>query len=863
MNYRKTTNLGSRTISFFLAFLLLFSLIAPIMNTSYAGESAVIKPLIDSMNGGYVVSVELEDGKHEEAKTINLSSFVGKTGSEMVLAGSGWSAMANRYDNGIPADKTFTDTTGLSHPLLGWPANNENAKTVDSRRASEVATKLARTLNTLISYVTTPSKGKSVEGQEKNIKATIDASYALDPSIAGTSTVTITKDGKTLATIYYATDYTNKNLTINSKSVPAYNDEYELLCYVVQNTSDTEKDSFASSGMPWAIPKGYNGITVGSTDVPAAIANSENPQDITMVTCFMIAQYGNQLYREEGAHTQANTSNEDVNFLLKMIYGIFDGLLSGLESLLGLYNMDELIFNEGTRGGIGFEDGLMHSTWWSIVLKYFTIFQVIAWMAIAIAIVKSLVQVNLGTISSNSTQRAQLMDTLVKLVTVGLLLTLCIPIIRLFVQVNNAVVDIFASSYSGDMAKMPYSPNILVGLVMMFFSFMMSFYTNFIYIMRSITLAILIAMGPFFIVTMAFSKKNLFESWLKEVVANIFLQSFHAFAFSFLFEAVVAGGGTVERIAVIFAIYPLTDFFRSMVFGSAGNFAVSTGKQLGNMAKNLTTSAVGAAAGAGMGLAAGAIVSKAGGNIGTASGAAAESAIGGGTGGKAVGSGGGFNRGGTSAADKMRHASALSKDNSEAFAGIAEKDTTSKESGARGAKAMSYVAGGLGTLSSITSTGMRTMNGMMEGVAMGNSQLATNSAKELGGAMGAGVINSAAAAKNTVGQVKEDLRTRQIDKNINAIRSVGASENEVYADMSSKDWAQLTPAERKPLEDAGFKPVASNEAKLNNAQIAGNAIRNSQSEIKTSEADRDIARNSATSSQVANSYLSRKNRTQA
>lgn len=124
--------------------------------------------------------------------------------------------------------------------------------------------------------------------------------------------------------------------------------------------------------------------------------------------------------------------------------------------------------------------------------------------------------------------------------------------------------------------------------------------------MRSITLAILIAMGPFFIVMMAFSSRNdMFTKWLKEVCANIFLQAFHAFAFSFLFEAIVSGGGFIERLVVIFAVMPLTDFFRGMVFGDAGSFAVSTGKQLGSTA----STALKGIAKAGAGMAAGGITS--------------------------------------------------------------------------------------------------------------------------------------------------------------------------------------------------------------------------------------------------------------
>jgi hypothetical protein len=219
------------------------------------------------------------------------------------------------------------------------------------------------------------------------------------------------------------------------------------------------------------------------------------------------------------------------------------------------------------------------------MLKYHLIFQVVAWMLIGLALAKILIELNFSTI--NPKTRMSVMEMLQKLFAVGFLLILTIPIMKLLSDINNDIVAIFRTQTQQDVEAFTVGN----GLAQLFayagyFGILVSL--NCVYIMRSIMIAILGATAPLFIVTIAFSKgQGLFSQWSKEVIANIFIQSVHAFTLAFLFE-VLNKGGTLENLVILFSLMPITDTFRSWIFQQDESFASNTGHRLGNAIGNTT-----------------------------------------------------------------------------------------------------------------------------------------------------------------------------------------------------------------------------------------------------------------------------------
>jgi len=374
----------------------------------------------------------------------------------------------------------------------------------------------------------------------------------------------------------------------------------------VTNTISTSNDST----FIYAMQKGYI-APVGATNplIKNGYDFETSGVDVIWLTIHHLAFQANYNYTIMGLNSE-NTremTEEDLGKIEEIIADIFRKILSGLKSALGLYDVTELVYNKGIRGTQLYNEGTMTNNWWAIVLRYHVIFQIIAWAVIAIAILKVLLQLNLSTI--NPQVRMSIMETIQKFFIVGFFLAVCIPFIRFLVSLNNSIVGIFATQVDldrwNDVSTGGY---VLVSILIQFVYLGIFIYLNFIYIMRSIMIALLTASAPIFIVSMAFSSrgKGLFDNWLKELSANIFLQGFHAFALAFLFNIVGVTRG-IEQIAITLSLIPLTEWIRTQFFGQSGQAAGQLGGKLASMAVQAGSSALKKAGGAALGMTKGAL----------------------------------------------------------------------------------------------------------------------------------------------------------------------------------------------------------------------------------------------------------------
>jgi hypothetical protein len=264
--------------------------------------------------------------------------------------------------------------------------------------------------------------------------------------------------------------------------------------------------------------------------------------------------------------------------LEEMVAWMFESLYNGIRNLLGLFDLGELIFNEGVRGSAAWHYGAMPMAWEQNVQLYHWIFQLLAWTIISFSIAKLLFTRNLSTI--NPSMRVSLIAGIQDLMITGLILAFTMPIINLLLNINSKVVDIFAAigpDLDSVMGVNNYS-SMLAGIVVQFFFLFIVIYLNFTYIIRSITIAILTAMAPLFVVTLSLGGrwKGLFGQWMKELVSTIYLQSFHAFILGFLFVSSTSSRG-IESIVVCFSLIPLTEFFRKMMMGQSGEMSSRLG----------------------------------------------------------------------------------------------------------------------------------------------------------------------------------------------------------------------------------------------------------------------------------------------
>ena len=408
---------------------------------------------------------------------------------------------------------------------------------------------------------------------------------------------------------------------LDSLGLPRANPDGWLYAYVFPIKEASSQSSVtiqpqAASLFTYAIPKGFMDIQDGSntTFYSAEFLDGgqyydyiDDDKDVPWITIHMISMYANTVYKQK--NLSINTYVEpDAGVIPTILNGMFKGLMWALRGILGLTEIETLVFNLGSRGSSLHNYGLMSENWWNVVLQYQLIFQAIAWVILVCGFIKTLIELNLSTV--NPQKRMNLFDTIQKFIVVGIGLVILIPCVQFMLECNNVIVDLFASQIDTSVLDMPLVSHWLVQIFVGFAWIMILLYINFLYIMRSVTVAILIASGPFFIATISWGhgKSALFSSWARELVANIFVQSVHAFILSFLCQLLVTGGGFLETFAIAISIIPLTEMFRGLIFAGAGGSTSQMANAAASATTKLGTSAVKGVVGginAGIGLARG------------------------------------------------------------------------------------------------------------------------------------------------------------------------------------------------------------------------------------------------------------------
>ncbi|MFF2531593.1 hypothetical protein ACFVS2_22035 [Brevibacillus sp. NPDC058079] len=362
--------------------------------------------------------------------------------------------------------------------------------------------------------------------------------------------------------------YSSSEPTIDKKTGIGKNDYITI--------SKMDKNTPVEYEFVYQVVKGYK--SKGNWDNKVYNPAYNHDGDAEYMTWNMVMYQAVYAYSAKGMTAKDGAKIAKPGALEEAVTWLFESLYNGIRNLLGLFSLGELIYNDGIRGSSAWHYGVMPMSWEKNVMLYHWIFQAIAWTIISFSIAKLLITRNISTI--NPSMRVSLIEGLQDLLITGLILAFIMPIINLLMNFNMKIVDVFAA-VGPDLDKVMgvnnYS-NLLAGVIIQFFFLFIAIYLNYTYIIRSITVAVLTAMAPLFVITLSLGGKwkGLFSQWMKELVSNIFLQSFHAFILGFLFISTISSRG-IEALVVCFSLIPLTEFFRSMMMGQAGGIASRVG----------------------------------------------------------------------------------------------------------------------------------------------------------------------------------------------------------------------------------------------------------------------------------------------
>lgn len=326
--------------------------------------------------------------------------------------------------------------------------------------------------------------------------------------------------------------------------------------------------------LPYAVPKGY----AEGQELYAQQSTQVSLSTITQKLSWGHVVYLSSEQLKNGVTVQNNSQIKQQDKISKAIGDFLNSFISGIASALGLYDVEELMFNAGNRGATHYF-GIMPLSWLNPVNILNLIATVISMVVIGISIIRMLIKRNMAAISPSI--KVELMDGVKDLFIVATGIMLFMPALFILLNFNNVIVSAMRDMAPSGVTLGLTSGGDFIGIVaavMNFAYFFIIVMLNITYITRAVTLAILIGFAPFFISLFAAgpAAKKISGTWMKELISNIFMQTFNA-ALLLVFSNIGSFGGlsVIEKFALLISFIPLTKFFKGslMNLGSGSDAA--------------------------------------------------------------------------------------------------------------------------------------------------------------------------------------------------------------------------------------------------------------------------------------------------
>ncbi len=262
------------------------------------------------------------------------------------------------------------------------------------------------------------------------------------------------------------------------------------------------------------------------------------------------------------------------------ILAIFESLMtfiykSFIEPFTGLSSLKDLVYGQNKDAG----ESLIWSTFHATDLT--NAFSPIYLMLLSLAgcfYIGFIVFGGMRISSSqlNASRRNEVMDFTKDLILVGMMLYFLPTVYEILFQINDAIINLFASSHDSQLDTIQEQMDldnkesefkgvigkIAVNLVLLG----LAIWANFYYMMRRVTLIILMGMGPLMLVFwMMPNFKSITTAWLKELSGTIFVQSVHAVVFWTVSVLSASSTGLIETIIVYVIFIPISESIRGLL----------------------------------------------------------------------------------------------------------------------------------------------------------------------------------------------------------------------------------------------------------------------------------------------------------
>lgn len=361
----------------------------------------------------------------------------------------------------------------------------------------------------------------------------------------------------------------------------------------------------------WRIPKGYVdvgfGTGAGVRHKPAGLKTVGSDKDASYINWEMLAYeaIGNSLLNGDANVNVGNVTASTPSALEKVIVGFFGSLCDGIRGILGLWSIDQLVFNAGNRGTSAYIFGLFPASWENTIWAFFVLAETLSLVFLLYSVIMNVLRRAAAT--TNIMSRMKAWEQLKDIAVVAVLLSILPLLLQILMSLSYQLTGIIKGAAGGKTVAdlrlgMAASAGSIGGIIVQFMYLGIDIYYNFFYLLRSLTTAVLIIVSPICIVATTFDSKYkaLTGGWTKELMANILIQPIHALVFSIIL-LFPASSHRFDSIIMAYATIPLTSALRSLFFGSAGSMgdrAALAGKnKVTSAAKGVAAGAIGAAVG--------------------------------------------------------------------------------------------------------------------------------------------------------------------------------------------------------------------------------------------------------------------------
>lgn len=317
------------------------------------------------------------------------------------------------------------------------------------------------------------------------------------------------------------------------------------------------------------------GQAKGYHDADDFSATSKNKGSNGVITWPMIALNAVANWAvSDVTYTQAQKVTNDDKFS-QAVTSFLSGFVNTLISVLGIVPLTDLIFNAGSRTrDAGVYNGIARISWFQATNVVLVLFEMLAVFVIAFALAKMLWEAQRQTLNMN--EKLNLWSNIKNLaITLGLLM-IYPEIFQLLTWLNFTLVKVLLENTGsgqvaniwaqftgmGGSAAIATIAGVIISIVYLF----LNIYFFFFYTFRAIFIMVLNAVAPLYISSIALGEQYVptFITWFKELIGNIFVQSFQAIVLMIFTTISLKGGGLkpLEMIFLVCALIPMSSWFK-------------------------------------------------------------------------------------------------------------------------------------------------------------------------------------------------------------------------------------------------------------------------------------------------------------